>query len=162
MIVKKIFLLLVGLVASEVAYAQSSSLNLAIPSSPQSFQTDRVRSSDNIECQMAIGSSTNVEFGVVGIIGEENPFASVYDPNYSYQISNRSRMKDVGVYAKITIPIGAPKKRLDCTHLYELELVKKRLEVQRLQAEINQLRALQFEGDRNRTNQAFEQAKNGN
>jgi hypothetical protein len=51
----------------------------------------------------------------------------------------------VGVYGRITIPLGAPKERLNCNVLYQLELEKKRLEVMRLQAEIDNLRALKFE-----------------
>ena len=53
--------------SSSHALAQSSSLNLAIPQSSQSYQSDRVRAGD-LECSAAIGSSTNVEFGVVGIL----------------------------------------------------------------------------------------------
>ena len=132
------------------AYAQStsttSSLNLAIPSSPSSFQQDRVRSSDNVECSMAIGSSTNVEFGVVGIVNQNDPFNNNILAGVDGQgVSWRDRSTDVGVYARITIPIGAPKERLNCNALYKLELEKKRLEVMKLQAEIQQLRSLQFE-----------------
>ena len=54
-------------------------------------------------------------------------------------------VKDVGVYAKIIIPIGAPKQRLNCNILYELELEKKRLEVFKLKQEIERLKNLQFE-----------------
>jgi len=95
---------------------------------------------------MAIVSSTNVEFGVVGIITQNDPFNNfgsdmIIDPNYD---SNKL-VKDVGVYAKITIPIGAPKERLNCNTLYLLELEKKRLEVQKLKAEIQSLKELKFE-----------------
>lgn len=129
-----------------VAQADSSSLNLAIPQSPQSYQSDRIRA-DNIECQMAIGSSTNVEFGVVGILNQNDPYSNYnssgmnIDPNYA----SSNLVKDVGVYAKITIPIGAPKERLNCNTLYQLELEKKRLEVQKLKAEIQSLKELKFE-----------------
>jgi hypothetical protein len=54
-------------------------------------------------------------------------------------------MRDIGVYGKITIPLGAPKERLNCNTLYQLELKKKRLEVLKLEQEIQQLRALKFE-----------------
>ena len=64
-------LLLLLLFVSGSAFAQNS-LNLAIPQSPQSFQQDRVRAGD-IECSAAIGSSTNVEFGVVGILNQNDP-----------------------------------------------------------------------------------------
>lgn len=91
---------------------------------------------------MAIGSSTNVEFGVVGVLNQNDPYQNnmMVNPNY-----NNDFVKDVGVYAKITIPIGAPKERLNCNVLYQLELQKKRLEVQKLQAEINNLKKLKFE-----------------
>jgi len=135
------------LLMSRVAYAESSSLNLALPQSPQSFQSDRIRSSDNIECSMAIGSSTNVEFGVVGILNQNDPFNNnsiiMSDPSFNY---NTDRfIRDVGVYGKITIPIGAPKERLNCNTLYQLELEKKRLEVMKLRQEIENLKRLQFE-----------------
>lgn len=128
------------------AYADSSSLNLAIPQSQQSYQSDRIRA-DQVECSMAIGSATNVEFGVVGILNQNDPYSNFnssgmnIDPNYD----NNKMIRDVGVYAKITIPIGAPKERLNCNTLYLLELEKKRLEVQKLKAEIQSLKELKFE-----------------
>ena len=139
-----IFVIL-GLLIHTVARADSNSLNLAMPQSQQGYQSDRIRA-DQVECSMAIGSSTNVEFGVVGIITQNDPFNNfgsdmTIDPNYD---SNKL-VKDVGVYAKITIPIGAPKERLNCNTLYLLELEKKRLEVQKLKAEIQSLKELKFE-----------------
>jgi hypothetical protein len=128
-----------------LAIAQTSSLNLAIPSTTPNFQSDRVRAGE-LECDAAIGSATNVEFGVVGIINDGNPFNNatnniIVNPN----MRSNEFVKDVGVYAKITIPIGAPKQRLNCNLLYELELEKKRLEVFKLRQEIERLRNLQFE-----------------
>jgi hypothetical protein len=55
------------------------------------------------------------------------------------------QQRDVGVYGRITIPIGAPRNRLDCNELYQLELKKKRMEVQKLERELQSLRALKFE-----------------
>lgn len=132
---------------STQAVAQSSSLNLAIPQSQGSYQSDRIRTG-NTECQMAIGSGTRVEFGVVGILNQNDPFNSnVYNnPNFDPSMYNSDDMvKDVGVYARITIPIGAPKERLDCAQLYKIELEKQRLELFKLKQEIQQLRQLQFE-----------------
>jgi len=139
-----IFVIL-GLLTHTVARADSNSLNLAMPQSQQGYQTDRIRA-DQVECSMAIGSSTNIEFGVVGIITQNDPFNNfgsdmIIDPNYD----SDKLVKDVGVYAKITIPIGAPKERLNCNTLYLLELEKKRLEVQKLKAEIQSLKELKFE-----------------
>jgi len=56
-------------------------------------------------------------------------------------------VKDVGVYAKLTIPLDKPKERLNCNTLYKLELERRRLEIQRLQAEVAQLRNLRFADD---------------
>lgn len=136
-------LLLLLLVVCGNAFAQSS-LNLAIPQSPQSFQQDRVRAGD-LECSAAIGSSTNVEFGVVGILNQNNPFENQFgiDP-ITGQYSDRF-VRDVGVYGRINIPIGAPKERLNCNLLYKLELERRKLEVMKLQQELAQLRRLQFE-----------------
>lgn len=142
---KRIWVILLFIIGNS-AYAQSS-LNLAIPQAPQSFQQDRIRAGD-VECSMAIGSSTNVEFGVVGILNQNDPFANnnpmiFADPTFN-PYSDRF-IRDVGVYGRITIPIGAPKERLNCNELYKLELEAKRLEVMKLRQEIQQLRALQFE-----------------
>jgi len=131
---------------SSMAWAQSSSLNLNLPSTPGSYASDRIRTSENDECSMAIGGSVNVEFGVVGVINQNGPFYNnqgLYPEGYDPD----GIVKDVGVYAKITIPLNAPKTRLDCNRLYQLELERTRMEIQKLKAEMQQLRNLKFEGD---------------
>jgi hypothetical protein len=135
-----------SLFTSGIVIAQTSSLNLAIPNSQQNYQSDRIRAGD-LECSHAIGSATNIEFGVVGIINDNDPFNPLNNPMFINQNMNYSNqlVKDVGVYARITIPIGAPKERLNCNILYQLELEKKRLEVVKLKQEIDRLRNLQFE-----------------
>lgn len=130
-----------------IAKAQSSStssLNLAIPSTSPNFQSDRVRAGD-IECDAAIGSATNVEFGVVGIINDNTPYDTLTQSMMVNPNNSKEFIRDVGVYARIVIPIGAPKQRLNCNILYELELEKKRLEIFKLKQEIDKLRNLQFE-----------------
>lgn len=145
MITLRFLVILLLMMSANALGNGSNSLNLAIPNSPSSYQSDRIRTGD-VECQMAIGSSTNVEFGVVGILNQNDPFNSNYnnliDPS---MYNNDDMVKDVGVYARITIPIGAPKKRLDCAKLYQLELEKQRLELFKLKQEVQQLRQLQFE-----------------
>ena len=140
---KVIFMIL--LFMCKMGIAQTSSLNLAVPSASPNFQSDRIRAGE-IECDAAIGSATNVEFGVVGIINN----GSLFDETTNNMMINQTMgsndfVKDVGVYAKIIIPIGAPKQRLNCNILYELELEKKRLEVFKLKQEIERLKNLQFE-----------------
>ena len=125
------------LLYASVAFGQSSSLNLSLPTAPGSYQSDRFKAGD-LDCSNAIGSATNLEFGVTGIIGRgyTDPLSGYVD----------SKVGDVGVFARIIIPLGQKaKSRIDCNELYLLELRKKQLEVMRLEQEIQQLRALQFQ-----------------
>ena len=129
--------LIMLLITASVAFGQSSSLNLSLPTAPGSYQSDRFKAGD-LDCSNAIGSATNLEFGVTGIIGRgyTDPLSGYVD----------SRVGDVGVFARIIIPLGQkPKSRIDCNELYLLELRLKQLEVMRLEQEIQQLRALQFQ-----------------
>lgn len=121
---------------STSALADTSSLNLNMPSTPQSYQTDRFRAGD-MDCQSAIGSSTNIEFGVMGVINRPDPYEQI--------VTGQTENRDVGVYARITIPIGAPKERIDCNALFKLELERRRMEVQKLRQELEELKNLKFE-----------------
>ena len=122
---------------SVYSIADNSSLNLQLPSGASSFGTDKFRAGD-LDCSNAIGGATNVEFGMTGIID-----------NYTgpFDNSNIESTRDVGVYARITIPLDAPKERINCNTLYELELKKKRLEILQLEQELAKLRALQNSGE---------------
>jgi hypothetical protein len=121
----------------------NGSMNLTMPNTPQSFQSDRIRAGD-LDCQNSIGSSTNLEFGVMGIVDQNDPFSNsiITDP---LQNLNMQRTTDVAIYARINIPIGAPKERINCNTLYKLELEVKRIELAKLKAELANLRRLQFE-----------------
>ena len=130
----KSFFGIVLLLMCAVSNAQNGSMSLAIPSAPGSFQSDRFRAGD-LDCSMAIGSATNVEFGVLGVINNNQQITTNITP----------QNRDVGVYGRIIIPIGAPKGRVDCNILYELELKKRRIEIQKLETELNNLRNLRFE-----------------
>ena len=116
----------------------NGSMSLAIPTSPGSYLSDRFRAGD-LDCSMAIGSGINVEFGVLGVInnGAQQSITTTNNAN--------NLTKDVGVYGRILIPIGAPKGRVDCSILYDLELTKKKMEIQKLENELNNLRNLKFE-----------------
>ncbi len=116
------------------AYGQNNSLNLQLPSGPTSYQSDKFRAGD-LDCSNAIGGGTNLEFGVTGIINNaEDPFSG-YDP-----ISQQR--KDIGVYARIVIPLDGPEERINCNTLYRLELEKKQLEVLKLRREVENLRRM--------------------
>jgi len=130
---RKILLGLLCLIPS-IALAENSSLNLQLPSPGNTYGQDSFRAGE-LDCKNSIGGSTNVEFGVTGIVdnavgpfGDEDPL--------------NPTSKDIGVYARIIIPLDGPKERINCNTLYELELRKKRLEILKLNEELEQLRKL--------------------
>lgn len=132
----KFIIALLLIMVSTAAVADSTSLNLAIPQLPQTYSQDRFRAGD-LDCANAIGSATNLEFGVTGIMNQED---DPLHPNFG------DKSRDVGVYARVVIPLGArPKSRVNCDTLYQLELEKKRLEVMKLKRELDELKALQFQ-----------------
>ena len=112
--------------------ADAGSLNLALPSSPSTYGQDSIRAG-NLDCKNAIGGATQLEFGVTGIVNN----ASVLGSN-----SDMGSTKDVGVYARIIIPLDKPKERINCNSLYQLELRIKRLEVLKLQQELDALKRM--------------------
>ena len=125
-------LIVCGALTAGSAYAESSSLNFGLPSAPMNYQSDKFRAGD-LDCSNAIGSATNLEYGVTGLLQKNDTLGGM-------------DVGDVGVYARIVIPLGKRvKSRIDCNRLYELELRKKELEVMKLEAEIRQLRQLEFE-----------------
>ena len=129
---KRIALLLPFLCVS--AYGQNNSLNLQLPGGPTSYQSDKFRAGD-LDCSNAIGGGTNLEFGVTGIINDaEDPFSN-RDPI-------TPQRKDIGVYARIVIPLDGPEERINCNTLYKLELEKKQLEVLKLRREVENLRRM--------------------
>jgi len=115
------------------ADSTSNSLSLSLPNSSMGYQSDKFRAGE-LDCSNAIGSATQLEFGVTGLIQGGTSF------------TNGKKVGDIGVYSRIIIPLGKRvKSRIDCNRLYELELQKKELEVMKLKQEINQLRSLAFE-----------------
>ena len=112
------------------AQADSTSLALQLPSSSLSYQSDSFRAGD-LDCSMAIGGSTNLEMGVLGGVNNLDGTGLM------------TQTKDIGLFARIVIPLNAPKSRIDCNQLYLLELQQRRLEIQQLNAEIEAMKALQ-------------------
>ena len=130
---KYIMTLALAVVLPSMAIADSSSIGLNLPGSSAAYGQDSIRAGD-LDCKNSIGGATNLEFGVTGIIDNyDSPFggSSGIDPT-----------KNVGVYARIVIPLDKPKERINCNSLYQLELRKKRLEVLKLQQELEALRRL--------------------
>ena len=125
----------IALIFCGVAMADNSSLNLQLPNAGNSYGTDKIRAGD-FECSAAIGGATNFEIGATGIINNAvSPFGS--------EDANNPQTKDIGLYARIVIPLDAPRSRLNCNDLYRLELQRRQLEVMKLQQELENLKKLQ-------------------
>lgn len=123
---------------SAMADSTSSSIGLQLPGSNSSYGQDSIRAGD-LDCKNAIGGSTNLEFGITGIIDNyDSPFGGG---------TTGPTSRDVGVFARIVIPLDGPKERINCNSLYELELRKKRIEVLKLQEELEALRKLNAGGN---------------
>ena len=125
------------LALSSTVIADSSSLSLSLPNGGGSYGTDSIKAGD-LDCKNSIGGSTNFEFGFTGVI---NNAVTIFG---DVDLSN-PQTKDVGIYARIIIPLDAPSERINCNTLYQLELQRRRLEVEKLRAEIEMLKSLQFE-----------------
>jgi len=135
----KIQIVLALMVLSCQTLADSSSLNLQLPSAGGSYGSDKIKAGD-LDCENSIGGSTNFEVGLTGIINNAvTPFFGDEDPN-------NPETKQLGVYARITIPLDAPRERINCNTLYQLELQRRRLEVTKLRQEIEMLKAMQNGG----------------
>tara|TARA_R100000951_G_scaffold59828_1_gene50290 strand:- start:447 stop:866 length:420 start_codon:yes stop_codon:yes gene_type:complete len=121
------------------ALADSSSMSFSLPSASISSGTDKIRAGD-LDCSNSIGGSTNFELGMTGLISNVNiPIIGKEDPN-------NPQTKDIGLYARIIIPLDGPSERINCNTLYQLELQKRRLEVERLKQEIEYLKLIQNDG----------------
>ena len=116
--------------------ADNTSLNLSLPSASLGFGTDSIKAGD-LNCSNSIGGSTNFEVGLTGILNNAvTPLFGTNDPD-------NPQTKQLGVYARITIPLDAPNERINCNTLYQLELQRRRLEVEKLRQEIELLKAMQ-------------------
>jgi hypothetical protein len=117
-------------VLSSSVVADNSSLSLALPNPPMNYQSDSF-STGNTRCSNAVGGGVNLEYGVTGVLSGLNTM---------------NKGKDIGVYARIVIPLDKPKARINCDDLYQIELTQRRLEIQKLRDELEALKNLQNAG----------------
>ena len=129
---------LVLLLLNSQVIAESSSMSFSIPSISSVSGSDSIRAGD-LDCKNAIGGSTNFEIGMTGVIN--NAVVPIIGKE-----GNDPQTKDIGLYARLIIPLDAPNERINCNTLYQLELQRRRLEVERLKQEIEYLRQLQNDG----------------
>ena len=133
-------LYIILLTLSCTAIADSNSMTFSLPSAPTSSGTDKIRAGD-LDCSNSIGGSTNFEMGFTGVINNATM------PIIGKPDDNNPQSKDLGIYARIIIPLDGPSERINCNTLYQLELQRRRLEVEKLRAEIEMLKSLQSSGE---------------
>ncbi len=75
--------------------------------------------------------------GITGVIN------NVIAPIIGKDDLNNPQTKDLGLYARIIIPIDGVAERVNCNSLYQLMLQKQRLEMTKLRQEINLLKEMQ-------------------
>ena len=124
-------------VVASSAVAESNNLALSLHNPPMNYQSDRFRAG-NLDCSNAVGGGVNLEFGVTGVV---NNVGGTFSTS-----GNLSQGKDVGVYARVVIPLDKPKSRINCDDLYQVELAQRRLEIQQLRNELEALKNLQQTG----------------
>jgi len=129
------WLLLVMLSTQAVANT-STSLNLQLPSSGANFGTDSIKAGD-LDCSNSVGGSLLFDMGLTGIVNNAvAPIIGKPDPL-------NPETKQLGIYARIVIPLDAPRQRIECSKLFNLELQARRLEVEKLRQEIELLKSMQ-------------------
>ena len=133
---KRVLILL--LLATQTV-ADSNSMSFSLPSISSVSGSDSIRAGD-LDCKNAIGGSTNFEVGMTGVIN------NAVVPIIGKKDNLNPETKDIGLYARIIIPLDGPKERINCNTLYQLELQRRRLEVERLKQEIEYLKMIQNEG----------------
>ena len=129
---------LILLLLSSQVIADSNSMSFSIPSISSVSGSDSIRAGD-LDCKNAIGGSTNFEIGMTGVIN--NAVVPIIGKE-----GNDQQTKDIGLYARLIIPLDGPSERINCNTLYQLELQRRRLEVERLKQEIEYLKQLQNDG----------------
>ena len=130
---------LILLLLSSQVIADSNSMSFSLPSISSVSGSDSIRAGD-LDCKNSIGGSTNFEIGMTGVINNALvPIIGKEDPN-------NPQSKDIGLYARLVIPLDGPSERINCNTLYQLELQRRRLEVERLKQEIEYLKMIQNEG----------------
>jgi len=100
-----------------------------MPSTKSSNGYDRISGTTGLVCESSIAGDTYFEMGTYAADDNNNPI----NYNTSSSASKSGNKNDsFGIYARVIIPLTGPKKRVNCNRLYDLEIEKLRLEIERL------------------------------
>lgn len=81
-----------------------------IPSPEIPYGNDSIRTPDGFQCSTSVSPQSYIDAGVY------------------QEDSSRYNDTDRGVYARVLIPLGSNKNRIDCVKLYEQALEERRIE----------------------------------
>lgn len=102
-------------------------VSVQLPSTITGNARDRIVTPERFECEMSLSGKAQLEYGLAA--------SNTIQPN-SF-VTNPDPGKNVTVYGKLVIPIGAPKSRIDCNILYEMEIRRRELEIKLLEMQTN-------------------------
>ena len=95
---------------------------------------DRVVAEDGTRCEASVVADYSIEMGIEGGTDyREDDWRNNYYDRFQ---SNQDAVKG---FMKVVIPVGHNKKRVDCSRLYENELARKTLELEKLRREMELL-----------------------
>jgi hypothetical protein len=120
---KKYLLTLAFLGVTGAAHAQYGT-SFIIPTAPANYGQDRVVV-NGFECSSAVGTQKHFEVGALGQQSQYQQFGAGVNGGSTYAPATSG-----GAYARIVIPLDAPKQRPNCNRLYEIELEKRELELE--------------------------------
>ncbi|MCJ2009370.1 hypothetical protein [Methylobacterium sp. J-092] len=129
MIVRVLASLALIVAGCTVAQAQAG---FYLPSSPTSAGQDEFHAADGTSCRTTMDGMKRMEVGSYGA-GGDNLYGSAYSYSYPYGSTTATKQptqKNGGVYARFSMSLDASPSRMDCNKLYELELERRRLEIE--------------------------------
>ena len=128
-------LLCMFVVATPMAWSQTSNVGINLPyTSPMNGQ-DRIRSADGVECNRQVGPREKwMEVGTFITQGTGQGSDTVYSGVTGLSITTPDyRRATVGVYAKLVVNLDKQQPQIDCSHLYEIEILRLRKELEEVQ-----------------------------
>lgn len=117
-----------------ILYCTNSFSQSLIPGSPTNIiGGDEIRARDGTTCKQGTHNGPTVDLGMSSSMlnsqSQNSNRSSIEDQLYS---NGNGTNQDAGVYARLIIPIGEQPARLDCTQLYNLEIERLKLELEKL------------------------------
>lgn len=120
---------------SQLAWAQTSNVGINLPyTSPMNGQ-DRIRSADGVECNRQVGPREKwMEVGSFITQGTGQGADTVYSGITGLSTTTPDyRRSTVGVYAKLVVNLDKHQPQVDCSDLYEIEILRLKKELEEVQ-----------------------------